>query len=58
MPTGASSNMPMGGCWFFVSKSLTTRLVDVLISVTELVRIEENASGKRKSDGLSLILAE
>ena len=33
------------------------RLVDVLMSVTELVRIEANASGSRNFDGLTPILA-
>ena len=48
MPTGASSNIPIGACWFCTSSSLTTRLVEVLISVTELVRIEANASGRQR----------
>jgi len=57
MPTGASSNIPIGGCWYRLNRSLTTKLVDVLISVTELVRIEENASGSKNRDGLAPTLA-
>ena len=36
--------------------SLTTRLVDVLISVTELVKMDAKATGSRKREGLSPIL--
>ena len=45
MPTGASSNMPIGGNPERVMRPLTTMFVEVLMSVTELVRMDENASG-------------
>src|SRR5688500_8786675 len=54
MPTGASSNMPIGGILYWVINPLTTRLVEVLIKVTELVRMEENDSGISSLDGLIL----
>jgi hypothetical protein len=52
IPTGASSNMPMGGCPERVMSSLMTMFVDVLTSDTELVRMEANARGRRYRDGL------
>ena len=54
MPTGASSNIPMGRRFAWVIKPLTTRFVEVLIRVTELVRMEENESGMSSLEGLIL----
>src|SRR4051812_15876460 len=51
-PTGANSNMPIGSILYCRKRPLTTRLVLVLMSVTELVRIEEKASGMRSFEGL------
>ncbi|MND06371.1 hypothetical protein D3C83_277080 [compost metagenome] len=47
IPTGASSNKPMAGCPERAIISLITILVEVLMSETELVRMEAKASGKR-----------
>jgi hypothetical protein len=44
-PTGVSSNMPIGGRPYLVIKPLTTILVEVLIKVRELARIEAKARG-------------
>jgi hypothetical protein len=57
IPTGLSSNIPMGGCWYRVKIPLTTRFVDVLTSVTELVRIEAKATGSKYFEGLTRTLA-
>ena len=50
-PTGASSKSPIGAMPRCVIKPLTTRLVDVLIKVTELERIDEKAIGRSSCDG-------
>ena len=47
-PTGVSSNNASGGNPAPRIRPLTTRLVEVLISVTELARIEANARANRK----------
>ena len=52
MPAGASSNMPIGACPPRTIISLMTMLVEVLMSVTELVRMEAKASGSSSRDGL------
>ena len=52
MPAGASSNMPIGACPLLTIISLITMLVEVLMSDTELVRIEAKASGSSSRDGL------
>src|SRR5215212_1408347 len=57
MPTGASSNIPIGGSPAFVIRPLITRFVDVLINVTELVRIDANATGISRDDGDTLDFA-
>src|SRR5919197_5397191 len=55
MPTGASSNMPISGSLDLVKNSLTTILVEVLTSDTELVTIDAKESGIRYFDGLAPI---
>jgi hypothetical protein len=52
MPAGASSNSPMGACPFLTIISLITMLVEVLMSETELVRIDAKARGRSSRDGL------
>ena len=56
-PAGASSNMPIGFSPARTINSLITMLVEVLISVTELVRIEAKASGSSRREGLVLLCA-
>ena len=56
-PAGASSNMPIGGSPARTINSLITMLVEVLISVTELVRIEAKARGSSRREGLVLLCA-
>src|SRR5688572_28239399 len=46
MPTGANSNMSIGAKPAVVIKPLTTRLLEVLIKLTELDKMEQNASGR------------
>src|SRR4030095_983364 len=47
LPTGASSNMSIARIPARVVKPLITRLLEVLMRVTELDRMEQNASGSR-----------
>src|SRR5688572_15542984 len=58
IPTGAISKTPISGrtLYCFINP-LTTMLVEVLISVTELVRMEEKARGKSNLVGLMFALA-
>src|SRR5262245_58434895 len=46
--------MVMGAKLYWVIKPLMTMLVDVLIRVTELVKIEEKASGIKNFEALTL----
>jgi hypothetical protein len=46
--------MPIGAMPCCEIIPLTTRLVEVLINVTELLRIEEKASGNSSLEGLML----
>src|SRR5262245_12505596 len=50
MPTGVSSNIPIGFRPALVISPLTTRFVEVLINVTELARIAANATGINNRD--------
>ncbi len=51
MPTGASSNIPIGFKPAFVINPLITRFVEVLITETELVKIAAKATGINNREG-------
>jgi hypothetical protein len=55
MPTGASSNIPIGGKPDCVINPLMTTFVEVLISVTELDRIDANAIGISRRETLIFV---
>ena len=55
MPNGASSNIPIGGKPACVINPLMTTLVEVLIRVTELERIDANAIGISRREALIFV---
>jgi hypothetical protein len=55
MPTGASSNIPIGGKPDCFINPLMTTFVEVLISVTELERIDANAIGINSREALIFV---